>query len=53
MAKHYSLGVSIVWPLPNREADEMGGSEVEHCIEGRYPFSVASWAMANAVIPGV
>ncbi|KKL21515.1 hypothetical protein LCGC14_2444690 [marine sediment metagenome] len=51
MAKHYSSGVSVVWPLPQREADEMSGDEVRRCIEGRHPFSVASWAMASCIIP--
>ncbi len=52
MARYYTQGVTVAWPLPQREADEMKSWEIESCIQNRKSFADVSWAMANAVMPG-
>jgi len=50
MARYYIQGVTVVWPLPRQEADDMDGWEIESCIQNRRPFANASWAMAKAIM---
>ena len=45
-ARHYER-LSVAWPLPQHEADEMNPSELAACLTGRQPFHIASWAMAH------
>lgn len=48
VSRHYKR-LSVAWPLPQQEADDMDPAELAECINNRQPFNIASWAMASCV----